>query len=409
MNKVIFLVDMQSFYASCEKADHPDIRNKPVIVAGDPKKRSGIILAACPLAKKYGITTAEPLWQALQKCPQAVIMRPRMQRYIDVSIQITKIFEQFTDLVEPFSIDEQFLDVTGSQKIFGRPRAMAKTIQATIMRETGVFARVGIGPNKVLAKMACDNFGKKNADGIFELTHDNIGKYLWPLSIEKMFGVGHRMARNLLGMGIRKIGHLAHFPLEPLRQRWGINGELLWLTARGIDYSPVTLKTHDRQKAIGHHMTLPRDYSDAKAIQVILLELSEEVARRARAKGYMGGTLSLSIRGADFDFPIGFHRQTKLPFSTNFGLDIYKGALELFNRYWNKQPIRSAGVTLSELHPANRYQLDLFGRLLKKERLGAAMDQIRNKYGTTALFRASSLHPASQLFERANKIGGHYK
>lgn len=409
MDTTIFLVDMESFYASCEKADHPDIRNQPVIVSGDPKKRSGIILAACPLAKKYGIKTAEPLWQALQKCPDAVIIRPRMQHYIDVSIRITKIFERFTDLVEPYSIDEQFLDVTGSRNLFGEPHAIAKKIQAAVTADTGIFARIGIGPNKVLAKMACDNFGKKNTNGLFELNHHNLEKYLWPLPIEKMFGVGHRMADHLLGMGIRKIGHLAHFPIEPLRRRWGINGELLWLTAHGIDYSPVTVKTHDRQKAIGHHMTLPHDYSDAKAIRVILLELSEEVARRARAKGYMGRTLSLSIRGAGFDFPTGFHRQARLAFSTNFGLDIYKGALELFHAHWDQQPIRSAGIALSDLHPAAQYQLDLFGRLMKKERLGAAADQICGKYGTTALFRAASLHPASQLFERAQKIGGHYK
>lgn len=409
MDKAIFLVDMESFYASCEKAEHPDIRNKPVIVSGDPKKRSGIILAACPIAKKYGVKTAEPLWQALQKCPHAVIIRPRMQHYIDVSVQITGIFKRFTDLVEPFSIDEQFLDVSGSRKLFGEPHVIAESIQAAIMAATGIFARVGIGPNKVLAKMACDNFGKKNASGIFELNHHNLEDCLWPLPVGKMFGVGRRMAHNLLGMGIRTIGHLAHFPIEPLRRRWGINGEVLWLTARGIDDSPVTPKTHDRQKAIGHHMTLPRDYSDAKAIQVILLELSEEVARRARAKSYMGRTLSLSICGADFDVPAGFHRQTRLAFSTNFSLDIYQSALELFNSYWDRQPVRSAGIALSDLHPANQYQIDLFGGLLKKERLGAAADQICRKYGTTALFRAASLLPAGQLFERAQKIGGHYK
>lgn len=166
----ILLVDMQSFYASVEKAEAPHLKNRPVIVSGDPERRSGVVLAACPLAKRYGVKNAERLWEAQAKCPDAVIVRPRMQRYIDVSVMITELFERYTDLVEPYSIDEQFLDVTGSRRLFGDPFTIAKSIQQAIMREFGIYARVGIGPNKALAKMACDHFAKKK-----RIRHPQIG------------------------------------------------------------------------------------------------------------------------------------------------------------------------------------------------------------------------------------------
>lgn len=408
MDRVIFLVDMQTFYASCEKADHPEFKNKPLIVAGDPEQRSGIVLAACPLAKDFGVTTAEPLGQALKKCPHAVIRRPRMQHYIDVSVQVTRLLEQFTDLVEPYSVDEQFVDVTGSLHFYKSPFAMAEHIQQSIADEAGVFARIGIGPNKVLAKMACDHFGKHNVSGIFELNRDNLEQLLWPLPIGELLGVGHRMEQHLLGMGIRRIGHLANFPIDLLRKRWSVNGELLWMTARGIDTSPVSPGTFSEQKAIGHHMTLPYDYAKIKDIRVILLELSEEVAYRARAKKYRGHVVSVGVSGV-FERHTGFHRQIKLPFATNFGMDIYRMADRLFTESWDRQPVRSAAVTLSALQPADSYQLDLFARLEEKEKLSAAVDTIYRRYGKTAIFRGSSLMPSSQLQARANKIGGHYK
>ncbi|MFE8695559.1 DNA polymerase IV [Cytobacillus sp. FJAT-53684] len=408
-DNVIFLVDMQSFYASVEKVDHPELADKPLIVSGDPERRSGVVLAACPLAKKFGVQNASRLWEAVQKCPNAVIVRPRMQRYLDVSIQITNTLNQFTNLVEPYSIDEQFLDVTGSTRLLGEPLVIAENIRSTIMNEFGINARVGIGPNKVLAKMACDHFSKKNKNGIFQLDPSNMQQEMWPLPVGKMFGVGSRMNRHLQGMGIFTIGQLANFPLELLKKRWGINGQVLWQIANGIDYSPVTVNTHDRQKAIGHHMTLPRDYEDPQEIKVVLLELSEEVARRSRMKQYMGSTVSVSIRGANFDFPTGFHRQVKLFSPTNFGMDIFHAAFQLFEKHWDGSPIRSVGVNLSQLQPAHDYQLNLFDVQIKKERISKALDSIYSKYGPKAIVRASSLTKAGQAYHRAEKVGGHYK
>ncbi len=360
------------------------------------------------MAKKFGITTAETLGSAKLKCPHVAVVRPHMQLYIDVSIQISKIMEQFTDLVEPFSIDEQFMDVTGSQRLFGDQFEIAKKLQSKILNDTGVYARVGIGPNKILAKMACDNFAKKNRGGIFRLDQSNLDQ-LWKLPVEKMFGVGNRMKRNLNGMGIFTIGGLAKFPVELLKKRWGINGEVLWQTANGIDYSPVTVKTHNQQKAIGHHMTLPRDYTKIVDIKIVLLELCTEVARRCRKKGYMGVTVSCGVRGADFDHPTGFNRQVTLSVPTNYDLDIFNAAYQLLLEFWDRQPIRSLGVSLSNLQPSNNYQIDLFDNYLYREQLNRAIDAIWDKYGRTALYRASSLTGAGQAANRAVKIGGHYK
>ena len=413
---VIFLVDMQSFYASVEKAINLDYRTKPLIVAGDPQKRSGIVLAACPIAKSFGVTTTEWIKDALRKCPDLIIVQPRMQHYIDVSLTITKIFERYTELVEPFSIDEQFLDVTGSMGIFGSSIEIAKAVQVDIQMELGVYARVGIGPNKILAKMACDNFAKKMKDGIFTLDFDNIAE-LWKLPIPSMFGVGSRMSRHMQRMGIHYIGDLAKLDLgrfkQMMRARMGkqadIHAELLWQTANGIDYSPVTPDTHTGQKAIGHNMTTPRDYSRAEDIETLLLELSEEVARRARLKGYIGGTVSCGCRGADFDRPTGFYRQMKLPLLTNHGSDISRAARALFQAHWDGLPIRSVGVTLTGLAPDEEYQLDMFRDREAEIRLDKAMDAIKNRYGSSAIMKAVSLTKAGLARDRAAKIGGHYK
>ncbi|MGG6310099.1 DNA polymerase IV [Paenibacillus macerans] len=407
--RVVMMADCQSFYASVEKADHPQYKDRPLIVAGDPERRSGIVLAACPLAKRYGVTTAETLGTALAKHPGIVVMRPRMARYIDVSMQITSIMKQFTDLVEPYSIDEQHLDVTGSLSLFGDPETLARTIQQKIRRETGIYSRFGISYNKAVSKMATDNFAKKNVDGLFFLSREDVPKKLWPLPIRQMFMVGSRMERHFLRMGIHTIGQLANTPLARLRQRWGVNGEVLWRLANGIDDSPVDPNSHQGEKSIGHEMTLPRDYYSLEEAAVPLLELTELVCRRCREKGYMGGVVSVGCRGADFDHPTGFYRQMKLPDPTNVTKQVYDGVMTLFRRHWDGQPIRKVGVTLSGLSRDDEYQLTLFDERPKYQALEKATDEIKRRYGESAILRAVSLTPSGQARDRAGKIGGHYR
>lgn len=404
MERVIFLVDMQTFYASVEKVIHPELSDQPVIVAGDPKKRSGIVLAACPEAKRAGVKTAEGLWEAQEKCPNAIVVRPRMQLYIDISYQITHILEQFSDLVEVYSIDEQFVDVTGSMHLFGTPEQLAKMVQEEILEITGLYARVGIGPNKVLAKMACDAFAKKNATGIARLDQMNIKDKLWSLPVQSLFGVGNRMNKHLTKMGLHTIGNLAEYPVKWLKKRWGINGEVLWRSANGIDPSPVVPSTHQIQKAIGHHMTLPRDYDNWSDIAVVLSELTEEVARRVRRGRYFGQTVAVQMQGET-----GFYRQIKLDHPTQLASDINQAAQALAYKHWNGLPVRSLGVTLSQLTSGKSRQLSLFDDPLPKENLAKVLDELHSKFGPTAIMHASSLLKAGQAKVRAEKIGGHYR
>lgn len=409
--RVVFLADCQSFYASVEISDNPLLKGKPVIVSGDPERRSGIILAACPLAKSFGVTTAEPLWQALSKCPHAVVIRPRMERYLKVSLFINDIYKRYTDLVQPYSIDETFLDMTRSMHLFGGDAvAIAKQIQQEVMAFTGVYVRIGIGSNKILAKMACDNFAKKNKSGIFLLTHDNMKTDLWPLPVRKMFGVGSRYERHLFNMGIRTIGDLANTPIERLKRRWGINGMVLSHIANGIDFSPVSSSVgFSDQKGIGHQMTLPRDYCDAEEIKCVLLELTEEVCRKARKHHVVGRTVSVGCGGADFDYPAGFYRQTQLDEESNATMEVFPTAWKLFLKHWDRQPVRSVGVTLSGLSEDTGFQMNLFQDKEKQRKIDRVMDIIKDRFGTTAIVRAVSLTKAGQAFDRAHKIGGHYK
>lgn len=410
MKKVIFLVDMQSFYASVEKAKHHQNLDRPLVVSGDPTRRSGVILAACPLAKKYGIQNGERLWEAEQKCPDLITVPPHMQEYIDNSIVITDILEGFTDLVEPYSIDEQFMDVTHSQKLFGTPYEIAKHIQHEIYSKLKVIARVGIGENKVLAKMACDNFSKKNKNGIFFLKKEELHETLWPLPIEKLFRVGGKMSQHLRRRAIRTIGELAQTDVNKIKKIWGIHGQVLWMNAHGVDYSPISLSSTNSQKGIGNGMTLPRDYSEKAEIKVVLLELCEEVCRRARMARVMGETVSLSFSGASYDIRTGFHRQQKMADPTNMTMEVFHYACQLLETFWDKEPIRRLHVSLTNLKSDQTIQLNLFQQdRARSINLGYTTDEITNKYGKTAVMRAASLLPASQLKERSAKIGGHDK
>lgn len=406
-NETIFLVDMQSFYASVEIAANPKLVGKPVVVCGDPKKRHGITLAANPEAKSAGVTTGMPAWQVKNVCPNAEFVRPKMSRYIEASLQITEILRQFTDQVEVFSIDEQFLNISMSQSLFGSPERIATMIQKRIFAEVGVKARVGIGENKIQAKMACDRFAKKNSKGVYQLNYQNYKYETAPLAIDQLFGVGHRMKKNLERVGIYTIGDLANRSLEEMKKRWGVMGHVLWLSAQGIDYSPVVSDSTEQQKGIGNSITLPRDYFDIRDIEVVLLELSEEVCRRARAFNKKGRTIHLAVRGTDFDNPTGFSRQVSIPFASNNTIEIYQKAQELLVKHWDRKPIRSIGVSLNQLEDSSFVQLNLFNDPIKEREIGIVMDDIRLRYGKTAIFRASSLLPAGLLFDRANKIGGH--
>lgn len=417
MSKIIFLVDGQSFYASVEKAAHPEYRNRPVAV-GDAHRKSGIILAACPLAKSKGVSTAQRVGEALALCPDLVIVRPRMQRYITISLLITEIFESITDQVEPYSIDEQFLDVTGSIGLFGSIDEIAHMIQSRVQLSTGVWSRVGIGPTKILAKMATDNFAKKRENGVFTLGFENIERDLWPLPISQMFMVGTRMNMHFLKMGLYTIGDVARMELGELKQRMrrtmgrqsDIQAEFYWQTARGIDSSEVIASIRGALKSVSQGKTLRRNlYKRLEDIEVVLLELVVEVCRRARRHGCQGQVVSIGASESDGEKTFSFGRQMTLQQPSSLTHEVAHAAQKLFLENWKGLPVTHLNISLSQLSDDSVYQLTLFEDRTAAYAIERASDHIKDRYGSDAIMRASSLLEVGVARERAGQIGGHYR
>jgi len=415
--RTIFLVDGQSFYASIEKAAHPEYRNKPVVV-GDPERRAGIILAACPLAKERGVIAAERIFQARAKCPDLVVIRPRMQRYITISLLMTEIFESFSDQVEPYSIDEQFVDVTGSIGSYGSAEEIAQFIQHHVRLSTGVWSRIGIGPSKILAKMATDNFAKRLPEGIFRLDYSNIEEQLWPLPVHQMFMVASRMAVHFQRMGLPTIGDVARLELAELkrRMRWemgkqsDIQAEYYWQTARGIDPSPVERTIRGALKSVSHGKALKAgQYRKLEDLEVVLLELIIEICRRARRLGYQGRVVAVGASESDGERKSGFHRQMTLPEPTSLTREVAAAAYKLFASYWQGMSVTRLHVVLTELTDDSACQLTLFENRAVEYDIERATDGIKDRYGSDAIMRASSLLEVGVARERAAQIGGHYK
>lgn len=415
--RIVLLSDCQSFYASVEKAAHPEYKDKPVAV-GDPTRMNGIVLAACPIAKARGVTTASRVGEALTKCPGLVVIRPRMGTYIKVSLLISQIYRSYTDLVEPYSIDEQFLDVTGSLNFFGGTlQDMIHSIQQHVLLSTGVWTRVGVGSTKILAKMA-NNFAKKKADGIFRLDYDNIGEELWPLPVQDMFMVGSRMARNFYRMGITTIGDIARMDLGELKQRMrttmgkqsDIQAEYYWQTARGVDPSPVVTGIRHQIKSVGHGKALRWNlYTRLPEIEVVLLELVIEVCQRARRYRYMGSVVSIAVSETDGNKSNSYTRQMTLPEPSALTHEVAAAAYRLFVDHWTGMPVSRLAISISQLTDDSVMQLTLFEDRIRTYHREQAIDQIKTRYGSRALIRASSLLESGVALERAEQIGGHYK
>lgn len=413
----ILLVDGQSFYASVEKSAHPEYKDKPVAV-GDPERRSGIILAACPIAKSRGVTTASRVGEALTICKDLVIIRPRMQRYISISLFITSIFESFTELVEPYSIDEQFLDVTGSVALYGSAEAIARKIQHNVQLSTGVLSRIGIGPTKVLAKTATDNFAKKRPEGIFRLDETNIERDLWPLPVSNMFMVASRMTSRFTMQGLRTIGDIAQLELpvfkRMMRRMMGkqsdIQAEYYWQTANGIDPSPVVPSIATPLKSVSHGKALRASlYSCREDIEVVLLELCIEVGRRARNLGVQGRVVVLGVGETDGQRGNVFNRQMTLIRPTSLTHDLVNAVQTLFDQYWQGMPVSHIAIALTGLSSDKIQQLDLFEDRAKQFDLELVTDEIKGRFGDASIMRASSLLQSGVARERAGQIGGHFK
>ena len=387
--RVIFHCDLNCFFASVELLDKPALWDVPVAVCGDPKSRHGIILAKNEPAKKRGVQTAETVWQAKKKCPVLVLLPPHHELYEVYSRRVNEIYGRFTDLVEPFGIDESWLDVTGSLHLFGGDaRALADRIRATVKAETGLTVSVGVSFNKVFAKLGSD---LKKPDATTVIPPEGWRDIVWPLPVGDMLFAGRSTQRVLGQYGIETIGQLAACPEEMAEQLLGKMGGQLWRYANGLDNSPVR-PGHQREpvKSVGNGTTFPADLVRWEQIRQGLAPLCDSVATRLRRQRLYAGGVSVTLKGADFKT---VSRQMRLDEPTHLMRDIWETAQELARQIWKAPtPIRAMTVTalyVTEDGQAYR-QLDLLGqasakRSERQEKLESAVDAIREKYGSGAI------------------------
>ncbi|MBO5213426.1 MAG: DNA polymerase IV [Clostridia bacterium] len=394
MSRVILHCDCNNFFASVESIDHPEYRSVPMAVAGDPSKRHGIILAKNEKAKALGIQTAETIWQAQQKCPNLLLIPPHHDKYEEVSDRINAIYRNYTDLVEPFSIDESWLDVTGSQRLFGDGKTIADRLRREVKEKIGVTISVGVSYNKIFAKLGSDY---KKPDATTVILPEDVPEIVWKLPVGDLFGVGRKMRVQLEDLGIRTIGSLAAADPEFLARRFGKAGQTLSLYARGLDDSLVRAE-REPVKSVGNGVTYPKDLTERNEIYSHLLSLSDSVAGRLRKEGKQGLTVQLSVKDSMLTT---VQRQKKLHRPTHLAREIADAAMELLESNWKigLSPIRALTVTVSDLTDADGYPLQY--PLLptegeeqreKQEKVELTMDRLRGRFGKKIITFGSSFH-----------------
>lgn len=389
--RVILHVDLDAFFAAVEQRDHPELRGKPVIVGGRPTDR-GVVSTCSYEARAFGVRSAMPLRTAAALCPQGIFVPVNGRAYQAESRTVMAILRRFTPLVQPVSIDEAFLDVTGSHALFGDGPTIARRIKDAIHEETRLTASVGVARTKLVAKIASD---LRKPDGLVVVVPGEEAAFLAPLPISRLWGVGEKTAAALGDVGVRTIGDLAALPRDVLERRFGKHGASLADRARGIDPDPVA--TGEAAKSIGHEHTFDVDTSDPEVIERTLLGMADGVAGRLRSSGLHAATITLKLRDAAFRT---ISRQATLPEPTDLADPIYHAALGLLRRELRGQRIRLVGVTASNFR--DREQLALFASEdPRRHRAAEALDTIRRKYGARAVTRARLVRAALPApFER---------
>ena len=393
MDRTILHCDLNSFYASVELLEHPELREEPVAVCGDPESRHGIILAKNEAAKKYKVQTAETVWQARKKCPQLILLAAHHEKYHHYSKLVNQIYERFTDLVEPFSIDESWLDVTGSLHLFHTDgKGLGDLIRQTVQEELDLTISVGVSFNKIFAKMGSDY---KKPDATTSITRENYRKLLWPLPVRDLIFVGQAAAKTLDTYGIQTIGDLARSDRETLIRLLGKQGGTLHDYAAGLEHAPVIpARELPPPKSVGNGLTFPRNLVGWEELRSGVTLLSDEVAGRLRQLDMKCATINITVRDPSFK---DISRQKPLPVPTYLARELVQSAMELLERSWEPNaPVRALTVTAQNLMPASQAgeQLDLLspGAPPKRERvekIERTMDGIRGKFGGVAFVPAS--------------------
>jgi len=379
---MILHVDMDAFYASVEELDDPGLAGQPVVVGGTPDGR-GVVAAANYIARKFGVHSAMPAAQARRLCPDAVFIRSRMDRYAEVSRELRGIFARYTPLVEPLSLDEAFLDVTSSLRLFGDGEAIARRIKGEIRAELGLVASVGVAPNKFLAKLASD---LDKPDGLVVVPADDIQAFLDPLPVSRLWGVGKVANRRLGELGVHTIADLRNLPRDLLTGHFGQSAAHLLELARGVDDRRVV---PDRDaKSISHETTFETDIGDTEVLKSWLLELCEQVATRLRRQDLRGKTVFIKVRYGDFRT---LTRSESLDAPTNVTRELYASAARLLRAQLAREPgaLRLLGMGVSAVTRSSMEQGQLFeqGEREHQRRIDTVVDAIKTRYGARAMRR----------------------
>lgn len=405
MQPIILHSDMNNFYASVEILFDPSLKRRPVAVAGDEEARHGIVLAKNDIAKSFGVRTGQVLWEARQQCPGLVCLPARYDRYLSFSRRAREIYTSYTDQVEPFGLDECWLDVTGSTALFGDGPAIADDIRARVRRELGLTVSVGVSFNKVFAKLGSD---MKKPDATTVITRENFRETTWDLPVSDLLYVGPATTRKLARFGIDTIGALARADVELLRWLLGKNGVMLHSFANGMDRSGVRpYYLSAPVKSVGNSTTAPRDLVSLDDVKITLMALCESVAARLREQGCVCAAVTVGIRDNKLTH---YDRQTRLPRPSANTMDLWEAAVELFQRHHTGgSPVRSLSVKASGLSPAeDMVQLSLFPEAQKAQRradLDRTLDKLRGKYGRFVIRRAVTLlDPSLDLDARGEHI-----
>jgi len=389
MGRHILHVDANAFYASVEQQRRPELRDKPVAVCGSQEERHGIVLTASYPAKRRGVKTGMAIWQAKQYCPELIILPPDMNEYVRISRLARNIYERYTDQVEPFGLDEAWLDITGSVDLFGAPMQIAQEISERVKYELGITVSIGVSDNKVTAKLGSDY---KKPDAITHIERDNYADIVYPLPVENLLYVGPATSKKLRSVGISTIGRLAETSDDFLHQRLGKMGLILSTFAKGLDVSPVLKTDHiSAIKSVGNSATTPRDLVNNEDVYLMLILLSESVCSRLRELASKCSVVEISVRNTELS---SFTRRRKLQTPISSALEMAQTAMELFraNYLW-KTPIRSIGLRGAGLIGADEcIQFSIFPddvRRQKQERIDETIDRIRSRFGYMSIQRAA--------------------
>lgn len=382
--RTVMHLDMDAYFASVEQQCNPALRGKPIAVIGSGART--VVTTASYEARKSGVKTGMTVFEVRRLCPEIIFVEGNNTKYTHTCAELTRLYREFTPLVEVFSVDEAFLDVTGSLALFGSARAMARRMKEKIRQAFGLTCSVGIAPNKLLAKLASD---LHKPDGLLEIAPAEVSAFLEGISVSKLCGIGEKLAGRLSALGVHTCGELGRTAPSLLRRRFGIVGEVLHRMGRGEDESPVVaLGSETDAKSIGHSMTFSRDIFQQKILDTYLLQLAEMVGRRVRNSGFLGRTVSLTIRYADFTT---FTRQHSLHDPVQGSLEIYRAAKQILLSIRLQQAIRLLGVSLSSLS-RHAGQLPLFPKEQRWQTITRTMDRINNKHGDFAITWGSLLN-----------------